>query len=753
MIGFKKIIYFLTFLLVFSSCSDMSEKTVEKETTPKEFAVCDSDPEIISKIMTLKITNELTCLESNLELFIQVVDGVNTKKGYLSQTDLMLFLKNNFNSLDDSQLDAISALFDLNSLILGDDKEYISSSNVKKLIVLMKNFNSLMVDNNIYDFFSTENKIDFYDHNQGKIVIDKAFSELSQKVLATITDKNRSLDILELIKKLRNNDNKEILDHVTKMLFVKKVLIGGSKNFVTTSEIKKLLTMLGGIARVSFDFINVPYTNTKSFEDEKMVRSLREGVEFTIDKLDLNSRGSEIVFEYNDIKYVVDEFFPDFSIFTRYKDSFLKSKNVFMGNNSEYFTAKELFNLLGDKVYKNLNQGVFFYRTYNTNKNIMNSTSSINSNIPKVLIRTPQDRQSLKNYNRISQKYMFFKGSEYAPVFDRTYVRNARGMFEIAVYEDLITEFFKVYGTKRSGTVNGYILTLEQLQDFMEDFKDLFEGEGFILPGRARSTAETITLMTSLFHSQSDGTGELEVNEFVEFSITMFSSLNLANTMSDELNKICPLDYKGRYYADCFRHNILNVLDLPVNKSQKVSDFVPKLKSYLSNLSLNERNDYLSSTAQFSRTCFKFSDGSEVPMDFGDGIVTWAGLLTIEQAIARFDKNKTNILEPSEVNDVYRIYKSAIIAMLPYKFLEKYAEDFFRYIVKYSKVPEVPEINGFSDFFSALSEGWDFVKFTFKSDKEKEASADRATFASVLKIIKANSPSSLEDDFDCDILK
>ena len=294
---------------------------------------------------------------------------------------------------------------------------------------------------------------------------------------------------------------------------------------------------------------------------------------------------------------------------------------------------------------------------------------------------------------------------------------------------------------------------MEKLETFMLDFKDLFEGENWIYPGRVAGTAQTITLVASLFHTQSNGDSYIEVPEFTEFVITMLSSLDLSTSMFGYMTNICPLESKtNRYNTQCFRDNFRPFLS-SVKASGKVSDSIPQLFDYLKNLDKADYEKYMNKTAKFSRTCTVFENGDEVPMSDGDGIVTWAGLLVIEQSMIRFDINKNMQLEPSELDELFKVFKPAVEAMIPVEFLKKYSHEFFKYIVKYERVPEVPDVTGIRSLWRALKAGFHFVKFLFKSDANQSSIADRMTYASVLEIIAENSPSVEEEDFDCETLK
>ena len=739
--------YFNLILLLvcfsFVACSDLVKKEEEQETkTYDQFLVCETDADAIAKILTLNIEPQLECLKSNLDLFITLAKGENKKAGYLSRKDLITFINMNMKEVTEENILALNGVFDLNSILLGDDPDYISRENVGKLTGLLIKLNKIFVESNLYEYFTTDVKVDLSEHRRRKYIIYKALTEISEIVTEVYVTNNRDtngdfkpnsnqIELKSFITKFKNDDNAEILEHAKNLLFAKKAMLGGDTAILKSSEVVKLLKIVGDLGRVAYDFVNLPDTDTEAHEDEEILRSLKEGISVIAKNFHYAGVSAEPILSYNDIVYMADHFFPEFAQYIAYKESILNAKKVLFGSDSEYFSAGEVSFLLKDILYQNLNRGVYFYRAYRLNEDTLNSQRKITRDFTNVALLTEQDYDSSLDFNRIAKTYRFFKGSSFSPVFDKGYTRNARAFFEISVFEDLVQRFFVYYGSRKLNAVGKYIITLEQLEVFMEDFKHILVGENYIKPGREKNTAETITLMTSLFHSQSDGNDELSIPEFVEFAVTMLTSLGFADTMQEEMGKLCSLDHKGRYSPQCYRDNIHRLFDL--EKSNKaIEEYIPQFKSYIMSLSSAERDLYLKSAAKFSRTCTVFSNGDEVPMDNGDGIVSWAGLLVVEQSMVRFDKNNSGVLEPHEVSQAYKIYKSAIEAMIPFDFLKRYSEDFFKYIVKYNKVPDVPEINGWRDLTRAIKEGVHFIKFLFKSDASKAANADRMTFAAVL---------------------
>lgn len=740
----------LVLMFFMTSCGDLFTKKEEDTTNFEQFATCKMDTEALALIMRENIIGELNCLEKNLNLFIEVVKS--SRPGYLSHNELEKFIKINIKDIDDDAMAALGAVFDLSSLLFGDQLGYIKKSNVSKLSSLLQRFNRLMVNNHIYDYLTTEEKVSYAEHNKRKATIFNTLKKVGELFVAEIVNNDKSVNINKFLEHFENIENQEILSNTKSLLFIKKVVLGGDQNMLSASEIKRLATILGDVSKIAYDFINIPDVISDASEDEDIIGILKEDVETAISKFFYRSQPNEPILTFTELSHIVKVFFPENHKYMQYKESILLAKEVLFLNRTEVFSAGEFNILLEDLLYKNLSRGVLFYRAYRENKRLLDKDFSLLHGIENIITVGNDERKHKAEFNRIIKSYRFFKGNRDVPKFTFKYERNPRAIFEISVYEDIVKRVFAHFGKEDVSAVGDYILTQKQLAGIMGVFGELLEGENFIYPGKAVGTAETITLMTSLFHSQSNGDDRIEIPEFVEFIVTMLGSLNLSNELYDKMVKLCPVNSKGRYDTKCFRKNFRPILSMSIDE-QPLTRAIPNISTYIKKLSEANYTKFMKRTATFSRVCTVYANGEEVPMSRGDGLVTWGGLLVIEQSMIRYDINRNGLLEPKELKALYKVFKPAIEAMIPVEFLKRYTEEFFKYIVMYQRVPEVPNITGLRSLWKALRQGAHFVKFLFKRDRNQDKAADRMTFAAVLEIIALNSPAKLEEPFDCEVLR
>ena len=137
----------LTGLALLSGCSDLfSQKLVKKSLQSTQFSAnCDLNVDAFSQIMYERIPEPIKCLEKNLKLFIRVVES--ERPGYLSRKALLLYLKKNPNDISIDGRNALEGVFELNYLIFGDNNNFISSTNIDKIIDFALTFNEIAAQN------------------------------------------------------------------------------------------------------------------------------------------------------------------------------------------------------------------------------------------------------------------------------------------------------------------------------------------------------------------------------------------------------------------------------------------------------------------------------------------------------------------------------------------------------------------------------------------------------------------------------
>lgn len=760
-------------LALFVSCGDLFMKK-EKKSKLNQFVVCNSDTSALSEIFTANIKGDLICLGENLNLFADIVKS--DRPGSLSFVELKKYIQKNVNDVDPSTYDILRAIFDLNSILSGDNKDYIQKANIDKLIETFILLNKAIVQNNVYDYFMDESQVTYDEHLRRKAKIYFAFSQIEKAFIKNYKNNNNVIDFNEFVELFSSISDDDFIRKVKSVLFIKKSFIGGEKDSLNAIELKRLINIVADASKIIFDITHLDLVKHDNEEAEDIIESLREDFDTIVRNLYIQN-DSEVAFNLDDIVGVLNEFFPEYAKYTKYEASFLKLKDILLVDNSRNFTGEEIHILLNDIVLTNLSRGVFFFKAYDVNKSRLEGTDKIIYNLPKVPTTSAAELGFEEDFNRIVKDYANFKGGNESAFFENKIKRNALGIFEIATIEDLVKRLFWAYGEKSDDAYGGVHISLGDMQKILEDFKDVLRGEGISLDPengkykpREANTAETIALLTSLFQNQSSGIPDtdeddpklIEVNEMTEFTVSLLSANSIAGKAFDFFADKCALDEKGQFLPECYRDKFVDFFDEKISEDgKKVRDYLPKLAENLDSLSDEEIKDFLFQVEVFSRSCTYFDEAKTepVPMGSNDFFMLFGGLIAMESTFNRFDTgfgadNNNNVLDIDEVERAYdEVYEGAVKALIPGKFLKRFGKSFYFYLVKYNELPDVQNINGVRDLWRALKEGFKFVGFLFKRKSKKQAPASRYTLAMVLRILAEQSDTNIENPFPCESLR
>lgn len=732
---FSHVLLLLLMSFVLTACGDaFMKKSEDHGTDMNQFATRKLDPKALAKFFTHNIREDLLALEDNLNLFIDIVKTDRPKN--LSLKELKIYIKKNVKDVGPEVVDALESIFEINSLVFGDDKNYIKKGNVKKLTELLIDINKSIVDNDVYQYFMSEQKnLSFVEHNRRKSKIFSSFSYIATRLNKEFSEKNKVINFVNFLDRFKNLIDNKILSDSHKLLYIKKMFLGGDKEVLTSRELKRFTGMLPDIGKVIFDAIHMSVLEHTENKTEEVLLIMKEDAETLVTNLYYKGQDYVNVMSVKNIFDTLKIFSPQSVKYKKYTNEILKIKGALLENTTPNFNSNEVMILLKDIVLTNLEKGAFYFRMYTANSDILNSGNTINSDLQGITNTENKGEYYKHEFNRIVKTYRYFKGQEFSASFNHSIKRNPLGIFEVSIVEDIVKRLMAAYGTPMTSALGGYRLTQTQLENLMLEYKDFLEGEGITDPGRTKNTAETITLMSSLFQTQSDGDSDIEVNELTEFAVELLSSTSLAKMGDEHFRKYCdPVDDKQRYSVECYRKEFVNMLGVS-KKGVEIGDKLGKLKKYLKNSETNV-NEYLAISEVFTRSCTHFDDATLVPMNEGELFLLLSGMLAVEQTIIRFDKNNDNVLNPDEVDRAFPIYKSAITALLP-DGLTYLAKKVFLYMIKNEKVPSSAAVVG----------------LMLTPQRALRATATRKTLAIILKALSEESPSNKANPFPCETLR
>jgi hypothetical protein len=750
----KGLIFILVSLLLANACGDLVGTKVKKRTldsTPFEVQ-CELDMNKFADIMTENISSQIRCLGENLNLFIRIVKS--GKPGYLSRVQLEQYIAKYRPDVKPEVVKALKSIFDIGHLITGEDPDYISKEIVDKVVNFALVFNQEAALN-FGPIFQNESPVSYALHQNHRDRISAANKSIIQS-LRSIFNPNRNgqthkLNIVTLLESFSDETNRDYVENAKKVLFLKKVLLGGDNEIVTHYELEKLILNFDHLLLIALDIYRYKYIILKQ---ESILQLLRRDVNDLFDIINqgnLGNRDSEILFTMDEAiaaaKIMIDS--EKFDI-EKFRNLIGEVKKIALKGNATDVSGGELKNLF-NHAKSLLKTGTVFHRIYDKFKAQLESPRPVEEtiNFDEYRHTYPEHQEELNQFERITKKYRFMKGEFLAPYFQRGFKRNADAIFEIALFEYGIKLVLSAYGSPspNPGTVGGYSIDKDQLKRLMLKFeKELVELD-LILPTRAGATSDNISLLGTLFQYQSDENKVMDVNEATEFGISLFSGIGIADDIFTYMKeKNCTFDQFNRVDPKCFRENFWKGLCTYYRTyfpMMFLSLNAPKVCSDVENI--GDFSQFLKKSMDAARTCNFYTDGNkeEIFVSKGDLMSTLLAMMHAETTVLRWDANNNNIMDANEVDRAYSIYSPALDGFLEDKnaIIKKFKKQIYQYLIKYEQVPNEKE-------FGSV---WKFIKFLLSFNKE--APATRKTIVSVLTVIGDENKKMNPDNFDCNWLR
>ncbi len=218
---------------------------------------CKINADKIKEILSEDVSEEINCIESNLDKFRYVK---RQDQEVLSKGDIERFIKKYFPEKDqDNIIDGLSLLFQLNTLILRDSDGQMKQENIKPFFKLLRVINSRAIV--IFNYVErmdkmTADEVELFNQLSGKLKVE--FNQLAREVLAIVQKAKgppQSINIREFIEKLTEDiggfsDFKKLLKS---LLFVKKLFLGGDRETMNSNELVRLFDIFPKISHLGFD--------------------------------------------------------------------------------------------------------------------------------------------------------------------------------------------------------------------------------------------------------------------------------------------------------------------------------------------------------------------------------------------------------------------------------------------------------------------------------------------------------------------
>ncbi|EQC43751.1 hypothetical protein [Bacteriovorax sp. Seq25_V] len=270
---------------------------------------CKIDTDRIKKMFEELVTEELNCIESQLEKFKYVKTD---NREILTEADLQRFITKYFSDNPQDIIDGLNLLFKLNSLLLKDEPGQMRVKNIKSFFELLKIVNRDAVT--IVDLVELmKDEKDGAVFMEYRAMMGQTIARFSNSIVSIIQSKDgrvQNINIEDLIIELTKNldDFKLGRELINSLLFVKKLFLGGSRVYISTEEALRMFKQFPAYAMNIFDIFllkeEVFKTKTEYYEHiANNLEQLKANV--------YQHQNEELILTITDLDRIIDEFFND----------------------------------------------------------------------------------------------------------------------------------------------------------------------------------------------------------------------------------------------------------------------------------------------------------------------------------------------------------------------------------------------------------------------------------------------------------
>lgn len=709
------------FALFLASCGYLSDKPPANLDVFKanELQACKIDVSKLSEIFKLDQKDQIRCLQEN---FIQFTKYVRSKNpGSVSETELNAFIRKFFEGQSDSIVKGLSLIFQLNMLLLKDEADRISRNNISPLFDLLVHVNqeAVTITEILTKMDDEKNQGHFWALRSEFTSAVTRFSDFTTQIIDRSPGLAKKLNIKDFILEASNKlGTKEINPQtIDTLIFLKRVLVAGDKEVITSDELKILIQKLPQILTLSFDIYYVQSTNFSSDSDH--ARFYLKSLEGLYDVIQFDQEDFEL-FSLDQILTFAQEFIKDKDL-KKFKPSVIALKSRVVGGAKETVSLKDVKSIL-DISKDIIERGYFNNITYNAYRETLELAKPIIT-LPQLNLPNDYDIFSMERVSELHSDFQdvafniryFRSKKEGVPSYGIEYKRNKFGFIEATMIKWGTAKLLKNYGHKNAQ--GEWQVSLTEFQTFLSDMKPILE-EFKLWSPNPETFARNAVLLADLFQNKSNGDLVVNNTEATEYVQMILSAVEITKKFNEELSSLCAPGMTNEepvYETACFNENFFETL---LNRA-KFRTFFPRLSTYIASSSKQEVIDYLKGVEGFARDI----NDPKQPINNRDTILIIGAMLNIESTLIRFDANNDNLIDNktkasprnlsdqrSELEVAFEVYKNAIISIADLRpNQEKYAYSIFLYMIKNMQIPPASSIVDNAKFL--YFHYWESTKF------------------------------------------
>jgi len=707
----------LSAVLILTSCGYTSDKPVANQEVYKsdQLQTCKIDASKLGEIFKADQKEQIKCLQEN---FIQFTKYVRSKNpGEVSEKEITIFVRKFFEGQSDTIVKGLSLIFQLNMLLLRDEADRISRTNISPLFELLVHVNqeAIEITNVLKEMDDEKNQGQFEIlRDRFNASIDR-FTKFTLQIIDKSPDIKKELNIKTFIQDAAKKlGNKEIDQNtIDSLIFIKRILVGGDKEIITSFELETLVKKLPSLMNLSFNLYYAKRTNFDS--DAKWMHFYIKNVKDLYNLLSFQKEDFVLI-TIDQLIEIAQPFVKDFKTdngkkieLKKFKSSFVALKTKLVKGSPDSFSQNDLkaaLNIVLDLLERN------FYNNYVYD--VLKKEIEVNrpllqlSNIaidPEFELSETRKTELHRDMQDIAINIRYFRDEKYKnskdkkvqlPVYGFNHYRNKSGFMEASLLQWGVRKLVQNYGHKNA--VGQFQVNVKEFNNFLNDMRPVLEFFELWSPN-PETFARNAVLLADLFQNKSNGDLEVSELEAIEYIQMILSAVQVNDDFRKELLHYCKI-VKGPvepgFDTKCFNDHFYKTFlsDLSYNK------FFPALTTYVNKVDDEEKNNYLAGVEGFARDVNK----PEIPVHNRDNILILGAMINIESTMIRFDYNKDGVIDnkycvipdsmnprkcaKTELQMAFEVYRKAIIEIGELdQSTMGYAYSIFLYLVKYKEKP------------------------------------------------------------------
>lgn len=476
-------------------------------------------------------------------------------------------------------------------------------------------------------------------------------------------------------------------DDFDTLLRLKKLLTGGDVNDLTLKEINILL---GKSSQLMTVFGNAVDLFKEEFSDKTIFsRKILDTVRMAQNLIIWSQTDYEVLNNTKIISLLENAMKDEDLDFKKFEPSLESLKVKLIGGKKDSYLLSDIKNIfaIANDAADQYFYDNFMYDQYRQSFESIKGPVRLQPAPDYAVINQyfkPERKTELySRFQVIAENFKYFRDpQDKLQMYSFEYYRNKSGFVEVGLLKFLSTKLANSYGHKiPSGQFH---VNIEEFEKFLVAMKPILE-EFKLWSPNFQTFARNAILLADLFQNQSNGDFEMNANETAEYLSMILSAVEIKGRFEKEMLLVCrnlsSNPEEPLFHEPCFKEHYFDIF---LNKLRLDKNF-PRLAEYVRKTPRDEYQNYLKGVTGFARDV----NDPRIPINGRDMTLVIGAMLNIETTFLRFDSNRNNVISTSELNESFKVYENAIVAIAKLKpEQKKFSKSIFFYMVINMQVPK-----------------------------------------------------------------